>query len=180
MMTLLQKWRHEALRNRIAVNVKGGSVLVYVPAGEFEMGDGVGENCPPHRVELSAYWIGVCAVTNAQHLKLVEETGHHAPDKVGYGMRVWRKGKFAVEKADYSVVGVSWEDSMAYAVWAGCELASEAQWEKAARGPQGLVYILGEKYWDANNYCYAGNRGEEKTCPVYRYLKGVSWHRIYN
>lgn len=179
MMTLLQKWRHEALRNRIAVNTKDGSVLVYVPPGEFEMGDGVGENSPPHRVGLSGYWIAVYAVTNAQYLKFIEETGHRAPDKMDYGKRVWKKGKFAPEKTDHPVVGVSWDDSVAYATWAGCELASEAQWEKAARGPQGLVYPWGNE-WDTNKCRYAGNRGEEKTCPVHGYPQGMSGYGTYN
>ena len=179
MRTLLQRWRHEALHNRIAVNAKDGSVLVYVPAGEFEMGDGVGENCPPHKVVLSEYWIGVYAVTNAQYLKFVEETGHRAPDKMEHGRRVWKKGRFAPEKANHPVVGVSWDDSAAYAAWAGCGLASEAQWEKAARGPQGLIYPWGAE-WDASKCRHASNRGEEQTCPVHGYPQGVSGYGTYN
>lgn len=179
MATLLQRWRHDALHNRIAVNAKDGSVMVYVPPGEFTMGDGVGENCLAHRVELSGYWIGVYAVTNAQYLKFVEETGHRAPGKMDYGTRVWRKGQFTAEKAGHPVVGVNWEDSVAYAAWAGCELASEAQWEKAARGPQGLVYPWGNE-WDADKCRHAGNRGEEETCPVYGYPEGASGYGTYN
>lgn len=179
MATLLQKWRQEALRNRIAVNAKDGSVMVYVPAGEFTMGDGVGENSLPHRVELSGFWIGVYAVTNAQYLKFVEETGHRVPGKMDYGRRVWRKGLFAAEKAEHPVVGVSWEDSVAYAAWAGCELASEAQWEKAARGPLGLVYPWGNE-WDTSKCRHAGNRGEEETCGVHEYPEGASGYGIYN
>lgn len=179
MATLLQRWRQEALRNRIAVNEKDGSVMVYVPGGTFEMGDGVGENCPPHRVELSGFWIGVYAVTNAQYLRFVEETGHRAPDKMEYGRRVWKKGRFAAEKADHPVVGVSWEDSAAYAAWAGCELASEAQWEKAARGALGLIFPWGNE-WDPDKCRYAGNRGEEQTCPVYGYPQGASGCGTYN
>jgi formylglycine-generating enzyme required for sulfatase activity len=49
----------------LAVNRKDGSILVYVPEGELEMGDGQDSTCPKHRVSLSAYWIGVYAVTNA-------------------------------------------------------------------------------------------------------------------
>ena len=178
-MTLLQKWRHEALHNRIAVNAKDGSVLVYVPPGVFEMGDGVGDNCPPHGVELSGYWIGVYAVTNAQYLKFIGETGHRAPDRMDYGKRVWKKGRFAAEEADHPVVGVSWDDSVAYAAWAGCELASEAQWEKAARGPLGLVYPWGNE-WDADKCRFTGNRGEERTCPAHGYPQGASGYGTYN
>lgn len=179
MATLLQKWRHEALRNRIAVNAKDGSVMVHVPAGEFEMGDGGSENCMRHRVALSEYWIGVYAVTNAQYLRFIEETGHRMPDRMDYGKRVWRKGKFVPEKASHPVVGVSWEDSAAYAAWAGCELATEAQWEKAARGPQNLIYPWGME-WDPDKCRYAGNKEEEQTCPVHGYPQGASGYSTYN
>ena len=68
----------------LAVNAKDGSLLVHVPAGEFEMGSAEGEGNvnerPRHRVELPGYWIGVYAVTNAQYLRFVEATGHRPPD----------------------------------------------------------------------------------------------------
>ena len=56
--------------------------MVRVPAGSFTMGtddrngypaDGEG---PPHRVELSAYSIGVHAVTNAEFAAFVDATGY--------------------------------------------------------------------------------------------------------
>ena len=68
------------IEHPLAVNAKDGSLLVYVPEGEFEMGDGKDSDCPKHRVHLSAYWIGVYCVSNAQYLKFVEATGHRAPD----------------------------------------------------------------------------------------------------
>jgi sulfatase modifying factor 1 len=72
---LLRRWAREATQNRIAVNAKDGSILVYVPPGELEMGDGQGSDCPKHRVALSGYWIGVYAVSNAQYARFVAETG---------------------------------------------------------------------------------------------------------
>ena len=165
----------------LAVNAKDGSVLVFIPAGEFEMGDGQREDCPNHQVELSGYWIGVYAVTNAQYLEFVEATGHRVPvpDTAHSGDAVWKDRSFPPAKADHPVVFVSWEDSLAYAKWAGCELASEAQWEKACRGPLGLFYPWG-KEWDASKCRNRGNQDDEQTSAVYGYPRGVSGYGTYN
>lgn len=176
---LIDGMRHCGLRNRLAVNAKDGSVMVYVPAGEFEMGDGRENDCPKHWVSLSAYWIGVYSVTNAQYLRFVEATGHRVPDQAGFGTPVWKGRSYPPEKADHPVVCVSWEDAVAYAKWAGCALPTEAQWERAARGPRGLIYPWGND-WDAGQCRNDKNKGNETTCPVWGYPGGVSAYGTYN
>ncbi len=154
----------------IVVNVKDGTALVYVPAGTFEMGDGKDSYCPKHPVELSAYWIGVTCITNAQYLKFVQETGHRPPDN-----SIYKKP----EKAVHPVTDVSWDDAQAYARWAGCQLPSEAQWEKAVRGPQGLIYPWGP-VWSPDKCRHDKNRGNETTAPTYGYPQGASGYGTYN
>ncbi len=167
------------VENRLAVNVKDGSVLVYVPPGEFEMGDGERDDRPKHRVELSGYWIGVYAVSNAQYGRFVKATGHRVPEQADYGEAVWRDGGFPKARAHHPVVCVSWEDARAYAQWSGCELATEAQWERAARGPLGLKYPWGEE-WDAARCRNGENRGTEETAAVHGYPRGASGTGTYN
>ena len=157
------------------MNAKDGSVLVRVPAGEFEMGDGLESDCPRHRVRLDEYWIGVYAVTNRQYARFVEETMHRVPDHSDLmsSLAAWRDGQCPEEKLDHPVVCVSWDDAQAYGDWAGLALPTEAQWERAARGPQGLLYPWG-KVWDPSRCRNGGNEVNEGTAPVWEYAKGAS------
>ena len=160
-------------------NEADGSILVQIPAGEFEMGDGQETNCPKHRVHLDAYWIGVYCVTNRQYSRFVKATKHRAPDKADYGTPIWQNGRCPEGKLDHPVVCVSWDDASAYAKWSGLELPTEAQWEKAARGPKGLLYPWGNE-WDAGKCRNDKNKGSEETCPVWGYPAGVSGYGTYN
>jgi sulfatase modifying factor 1 len=169
------------LVHNLAVNAKDGSVLVRVPAGEFEMGDGKDTNCPKHRVHLDEYWIGVYTVTNRQYTRFVTETQHRAPgtSDLSSPPAVWKNGHCPAEQLDHPVVCVSWEDATAYAKWVGLSLPTEAQWEKAARGPQGLIYPWG---WDWNDQrCRnSTNKGSEQTATAWSYPGGASGTGAYN
>jgi formylglycine-generating enzyme required for sulfatase activity len=90
-------------RPNLAVNAKDGTILVRIPAGEFEMGDGKHGDCPKHQIELSDYWIGVYCVTNRQYGRFVAETKHRAPDN-----QKWQKP----ELSDHPVTDVSWDESL--------------------------------------------------------------------
>ena len=163
------------LEHNLALNPKDGSVLVRIPAGEFEMGDGKDANCPKHTIELSEYWMGVYCVTNRKYGKFVAETKHRAPDQSDYSSlpSVWKNGQCPAEKLDHPVVCVSWDDAVAYAKWAGLSLPTEAQWEKAARGPKGLIFPWGN-HWNANKCRNDKNKGNGQTATVWDYLKGTS------
>ncbi len=154
-------------------NRKDGSIMVLVPGGEFEMGDGQDENCPKHRVWVDAYYIGVYCVTNRQYARFVREGKGRAP-AAHYGAPKW----CAEELFDHPVVCVSWDDAMAYAKWVGCELPTEAQWEKAARGVKGLIYPWGDE-WDEGKCRNFNNFGIAETAKVWGYPKGVGGYGTY-
>ena len=132
-----QQLSRPGIRER--VHERDGSVLVSVPGGVYTLGAddlGLESSEPVHRVELSAFEIGKHPVTNEQYSRFLESTGHQEP-------RFWSNGRF--NAAGLPVVGVSWADAVAYTRWAGLWLPSEAQWEAAARGLQGLKYPWGDE-----------------------------------
>ena len=56
-------------------------LMVYVPGGEFEMGNAEGENNeqPVHTVALDGFWIDKYEVSNAQYRQCVEAGACSAP-----------------------------------------------------------------------------------------------------
>ena len=114
-----------------------GSLLVYVPSGEFIMGLGYGD-APTRTVSLDAYWIQQTEVTNKMYAQCVSAGNCSAPVQ-----EVGAPPLGSVQYGDYPVVGVTWDAANKYCEWIGGQLPSEAQWEKAARGTNGNVYPWG-------------------------------------
>jgi formylglycine-generating enzyme required for sulfatase activity len=162
----------------LVINHKDKSVLVRIPAGEFEMGDGKYGDEPKHKVYLDTYYIGVYAVTNKQYEQFVRETGHRRPNKADWGSPIWRGDSYPKKYADHPVVCVSWDDATAYCKWAGLMLPTEAQWEKAAMGSKNYIYPWGNK-WDSSK-CRNYGSSVKGTCGVYDYPLGVSGYGVYN
>jgi len=102
--------------------------MVLVPAGSFLYGpDG-------KEVFLDMFYIDRSPVTNAEYERFVRETGYRPP-------------RYAddprLNEPEQPVTGVSYADAAQFARWAGKELPTEQQWEKAARGTDGRVYPWG-------------------------------------
>jgi formylglycine-generating enzyme required for sulfatase activity len=125
------------------LNPRDGSQVVLIPAGGFVMGsEALEQTRPQQQVNLEAYCIGKNEVTNAQFQRFLDESGYEV-----LASR-WDL-HFEAGRENYPVVYVSWFDAVAYCKWAGGHLPTEAEWEKAARGPHGLPYPWGRQ-WDKN------------------------------
>jgi serine/threonine-protein kinase len=133
---------------------KDSMTLVYIPAGEFSMGNDSGwnEEKPAHMVDLAAFWIDQTEVTNEMYAKCEQEGSCPLPSNATH----FDDSSYA----DHPVVYVSWNDANQYCTWAGRRLPTEAEWEKAARGTDGGVYPWG----DAIDCSFANYWGEENGC----------------
>jgi len=114
-----------------------GSLLTYIPAGDFVMGLGYG-NAPQKSISLDGYWIYKTDVTNKMYAQCIA-TGNCAAPAQELGTPVYTDPDYG----DYPVVGVTWDMASNYCQWAQGQLPTEAQWEKAARGPSGSAYPWG-------------------------------------
>lgn len=129
-----------------------------VPAGEFTMGadDGDEDERPARRVFVDAYYLALHPITNEQYGEFVRQTGHAVPGirdlpRMVTAMQepvfrelaapyVWRGGEMPKERARHPVTLVAYTDATAYCRWLSekmnrlVRLATEAEWERAARG----------------------------------------------
>jgi formylglycine-generating enzyme required for sulfatase activity len=115
--------------------------MVLIPAGEFLRGyDGGGfDEKPQSRILLDAYWIDRYEVTYGAYLAFVETTGHRKP--ISRYVKNFDKLSAPTQPAVYA----SWGDADEYCRYRGARLPTEAEWEKAARGPHGLLWPWGNQ-----------------------------------
>ena len=157
-----------------------GAVMVLVSEGSFTMGidpdemrqisalDGrenpvFATEVPARSVYLDAYYIDQYPVTNAQYERFLSETGHRKP-------LLWQRPGW--NDPGQPVVGLGWNDARAYTAWAGKQLPTEAQWEKAARGTERFWWPWGNDFFAG--YCNSAELGIGRATDVRRFPQGAS------
>src|SRR3972149_1956753 len=130
------------------INVKDDSEMVLVPSGDSIMGE------ERKVVHVDEFYIDRFPITNSQYKKFVDATGDKEPF-------FWNNERF--NKPLQPVVGVSWNDAVAYARWAGKRLPREIEWEKAARGGDGREYPWGHIHrgWKSGDCTLWSTRRDE-------------------
>ncbi|MEO3973188.1 SUMF1/EgtB/PvdO family nonheme iron enzyme [Streptomyces sp. CAU 1734] len=120
---------------------------------------------PERRVSLPSYFIDRTPVTNAEFDAFVRATGYRTVCEIEGSGHVKTRGGGQVTEVpgvdwahpagpgstwrdlpDHPVTLLAWPDVAAYAAWAGKQLPTEAQWEKAARGTGGRLWPWGDTW----------------------------------
>ena len=168
---------------------KDGAPMVLVPEGVFPMGvpkaarDGGIDERPNHDVFLDTFYIDKYEVTNGRYLQFVTETGHRTPQHPSDPKKgIWQGNIMPESIIDLPVINVDWYDADAYCKWAGKRLPTEAEWEKAAKGPNDWRFPWGDvEPTDRHlNYNQVTWRGEATLVPVGIYEKGKSPYGAYD
>jgi formylglycine-generating enzyme required for sulfatase activity len=170
--------------------------MVVIPAGSFVMGVAPGEeereglpdlfkghSVPQHGVNVRSFMLGKYEVTVGEFARFVNETGHRTDG----GCHVWNGATWDIDQSRnwrnpgfgqgdrHPVACVSWDDAKAYTVWLsrktgkGYRLATEAEWEYAARSGTSTA-----RYWgnDANQGCGYANIADQTARSQ---VQGMTW-----
>jgi formylglycine-generating enzyme required for sulfatase activity len=159
------------------------SGMIWIPSGPFTMGvdekDVQGrsvdlgltkpwfeDETPSHTVNLPGFYLDRTEVTNQDFAAFVRARRAQPPAS-------WKGGSYPSGQDRYPVIDVTWYQAAAYCLWTGKRLPAEAEWEKAARGPNGLIYPWGNEFDPRKaNLLSDGPR------PVGSYPQGESPYRV--
>ncbi len=114
--------------------------MIFIKGGEFIMGtnDAEADESPAHKVQLKSFYINKYEATNTRYRRFLSLTKYRRRPSYTHDP--------TLDDDRQPIVGTTWSDAYDYCKWAGKRLPSEAEWEKAARGTEGLIYPWGNEW----------------------------------
>ncbi len=142
------------------------SKMIEIPGGEFTFGmeedhlrhwvssgniyfQGIEEQyrkeliIPERQVTVETFYMDRFETTNKEYKEFLDATGYKPANTDNYLKEWTENGSYPDWTENFPVVWVSKDDAMAYSRWRGKRLPTEQEWEKAARGTEGLYYPWG-------------------------------------
>ncbi len=179
----------EALEQRMAL----------VPTGSVALSPALsGDPSTEQEFDVEPFLLDVHSVTSARYQRFVDAGGYDAleywpeeiwphlielKDQTGQpAPRYWRHGRHDARFSDHPVVGVSWYEAQAYALWVGQRLATEAEWQMAASWHiKSSTDVIRRFPWgdamDARR-CNVWASRIRTTVPVDRYQEGAAPNQV--
>ncbi len=131
------------------------SGMVYIPGGVFRMGDkapwdvkGLENERPSHDVEVTGFYMDAHEVTNAHYQQCIQAgvcTPPHYRNEMCYDPTRTQMDQAFID-ALKPVVCVNWQQARVFCDYTGKRLPTEAEWEKAAAGPEGYMWSFGSTF----------------------------------
>ena len=148
--------------------------MVYVPGGSYLLGADPSQDpearlneFPPHRVSLDPFFIDRVPVTNRMYAAAVADGWVNPPEALSVApldRHGWPNGTPPAGLEDHPVVLVSYDEATEFCEGFGKRLPTEAEWEAAARGPEGRRYAWGDTF--APELCNTAESGRLHSVPV--------------
>lgn len=149
--------------------------MVKIPAGEFIFGDydpdtNIDER-PVQHIDLQEYYINKYEISNIAYYEFIKDSTTLPPAH-------WKGNKYPENEGFLPVINVNWYEADAYCRWAGMRLPTEQEWEKAARGVEGLRFPWG----DAFDTARANTRASSFRRPLHiaSYSSSTSPYGVFN
>jgi len=160
------------------INPIDNSEMIWIPGGNFIFGIDMKEYGDSRQIATTkGFWIDKYPITNKQYMLYIEK---NIRITVPYVNKDWatkynwnlKKRNFPRGKSNHPVVLVNWEDATLYCKWSKKRLPTEFEWEKAARGLNGLLYPWGNDWLPKK--CNSKELNKLESTPVKEFEKWLA------